>query len=585
VKNLLKILGFSTSLAFLSLLACSRGPLDLAAIEKNLVTNQIQLPGANSNQDPNSSNQEKQIATGPIEMNLLNLPALLTPIREVNVQVSGKNFSAYTYVVVTGDTCKDATYSEAKLPDEPIVESLQSGNYTLCVKGSSTNSPETSFKSYSWTIDNNVPGTVLSGIPTDVNISPYLTATVMGTNAETYKYKVVPGYRTGEQCGMDEYSVEYKTDRPIEHKMTSDGEHTICVLGISRTGVVQTSPSSFNFFQNASDPSVSVTLSGGDPLPSVSNGTELNLTLSGLNLASEFSYILVDSTTCPLSDATQFASRTPFGSSNQKDVTLSAAELTSNIVVASTTANPNPTKRGTKTLCVLTTKTVKTGIVRSSVKGFQFIVDLNSIVITESNISGLPRNPNINRSYTVRITPPLATTNFVPSTSNMYYKVEKVESKSVGECSFTGVNAIAFKDTLDIAEINQEGWWRFCIHLENSAKTKSNSIGVIWYKSSITASAPTTPANNTAIIKLAQTAKATSLSQTISVASANPGMNATYFFKHKYFVGSKACADDMGTYSSPVVSRRDCSDCGGLKRTCDFIQPPCGCDDQVHCRF
>ncbi|NBW83008.1 hypothetical protein EBR21_14755, partial [bacterium] len=483
----------------------------------------------------------------PIELNLLNLPTLLTPTRDINVQVSGKNLSSYSFAVVAGDSCKDATYSEARTPDQPIAESLQSGIYTLCVKGASATGVETAVKSFSWTIDSNIPGTVLIGIPTDVNISPYLTATVMGTNAETYRYKVVPGYRTGEQCGQDEYSIDYKIDRPIEHKMTNDGEQTICLLGTSRTGVVQSYPTPINFFQNASAPSVSVTLSGGEQLPSVSNGSPLNLTLYSLNLASEFSYTLADTTLCPAADATQFSSRTPFGSSNQKDITLNSQDLQANI---STT-----TKRGTKTLCIMTTKTVKTGVVRSSVRSFQFIVDLNSIVISETNVSGLPVNPNIASGYRVRIIPPDATTtNFNVSTSFLYYKVEKIASQSVGECSFTGVSAITFRDTIDIADINQEGWWRFCLLLENSAKSKSNVVGVMWYKSAITASAPTSSANTTATIKLAQASKTTSLSQTISVASANPGMNSTYAFKYKYFIGSKPCADDVGTYSSPFAS-------------------------------
>ena len=87
-----------SAVALFHLFGCSRSPGDLAALEKKLVANQGQLPTDGSGQNTNASDQQKNIVSGPIELNLLNLPTLLTPTRDINVQVSGKNLSSYSFI-------------------------------------------------------------------------------------------------------------------------------------------------------------------------------------------------------------------------------------------------------------------------------------------------------------------------------------------------------------------------------------------------------------------------------------------------------------------------------------------------------
>ncbi|MEY3902300.1 MAG: hypothetical protein RL189_1606, partial [Pseudomonadota bacterium] len=381
--------------------------------QQEALLSKIQIPS-----NPSISNDNVTIKP---EFKLLNLPPPISAVREVNISVEGVGLKGYTYAISKSSSCSDIVMSEMRTFDQPIVEVFESGKYSLCIKGLLEGGAETPLKSHSWEVDTTVPSAFLSVPPLERNISGYFSAEVKGENSTHYKYKFVLGRLAPEQCGTEGYSNPYTFDESILHQLNNDGEHSLCLIGVSRAGLEQPVPTLFNFLQDAKLPGAEIISDSGMPLPTVVDGKDLRVKLRVLNLASKYTYQLVTGSGCPGTAEAGYPQRVNFPSENEVSILLTAAELTSGI-------NPQ-TKRVTKSLCVVTEKSAPLGRIRENLESVQFTVDTNELFINENNISGLPVNPSVSTSLVVNIIQPNASTNFIPSTTKMYYKVEQVAAR------------------------------------------------------------------------------------------------------------------------------------------------------------
>jgi hypothetical protein len=114
--------------------------------------------------------------------------------------------------------------------------------------------------------------------------------------------------------------------------------------------------------------------------------------------------------------------------------------------------------------------------------------------------------------------------------------------------------AVPFSKTVNIDQIIQKGWYRFCLKLENAAGTQSGATGVTWFKENVVASLPTKVKNS---LELKQPANQKQL-----VDSNKPGIPVTiesilnketssFEYKFKYFVGGKLCDEDTSLFEGP----------------------------------
>lgn len=489
---------------------------------------------------------DSQNAGAKPDFKLLNLPPAISAVREVNITVEGVGLKGYTYAISKGGSCSDVVMSELRSFDQPIVEVFESGNYSLCIKGLLEGGAETELKAHTWEVDTTVPSAYLDVLPLEHNISAYFSAQIKGENATHYKYKFVVGRLAPEQCGTDGYSNAYTFDESIVYQLNNDGEHSLCLVGVSRAGTGQPVPTVFNFIQDAKLPAAQIVSDSGNPLPTVVDGSDLSIKLRVLNLAAKYSYQLVTGSGCPGTADVGYPKKEKFPDNNEVSIILSAQDLARDL--------SEQTKRVTKSLCVVTEKPAPLGRIRENLESVQFTVDKNTLVINENNISGLPVNPSISSTYVVNIVQPDASTNFIPATSKMYYKVETVAApRGLAPCNLNSVAPVKFSKSVNIDQIIQKGWYRFCLKLENAAGTQSNSVGVTWYKDVVVAKLPTKAPNSLDLVqaanqKLLGTAKSPGIPVTIE--SILNKETSSFEFKFKYFVGGKFCEDDNSPFEA-----------------------------------
>lgn len=494
---------------------------------------------------PERAGSNQNVAVKP-ELKLLNLPPPISAVREVNINVEGAGLKGYTFAISKSGSCPDVVMSEMRSFEQPIVEVFESGKYLLCIKGLLEGGAETELKFHTWEVDTTIPSASLDAVPLEHNISGYFSAQIKGENSTHYKYKFVVGRLAPEQCGTEGYSIPYTFDESILYQLSNDGEHSLCLVGVSRAGLEQPVPTVFNFLQDAKLPSAQIVADSGNPLPTVVDGNDMNVKLRVLNLASKYTYQLVTGSGCPGTADTGYPSRERFPDSNEVTITISAQDLSKDL--------NEQTKRVTKSLCVVTEKPAPLGRIRENLESVQLTVDKNTLVINENNISGLPVNPSINSSYVVNIVQPAASTNFIPSTSKMYYKVESVDAqRGLAPCNLDSVAPVKFTKSVNIDQINQKGWYRFCLKLENAAGTKSNAVGVAWYKDVVVAKLPTKTANSLDLVqaanqKLLGTPRSPGIPVTIE--SSLNKETSSFEFKYKYFVGGKFCDADNSPFEA-----------------------------------
>ncbi len=504
-----------------------------------------------SDANQNSTGNQKQTT---LEFEFNNLPPILGSAQDVSIQIVGRDLTGYIFDITQKESCSDAVLSDVKPADQPIQKQLESGKYLLCVKGVGANGAQSPVKSYAWEIDTSLPSVTVTPQPGLINYGADFETPVQAQNAEKYRYKIVLGSLEPKDCGEDGYSAELPVAEPISQRMMNDGQYTVCLLGISRAKMVQPFPNVFTFKQDAMLPAVSLTLESGANLPSIVNTEPLKLTLSSLNLATEYSYALsMGQKSCYELKDSDFNAAAQFDKSNEASVTLSSDVLKEGLNAT--------TKRVLRWLCIKSFKHGANNTKRSYMNTFAFNVDSSGVLINETGVTGIPANPIVNDSFKVKITPvasTIASGEFNPATSKIYIKIEKLDSKAKikDECVFTGIQPIDYgKQSLREIEISnrkERGLHRLCLMLENSAGTKSKALStLVWQKEDVVA---TLPASADILNNIPQLRNVDARNATLSRV---PGTNVSakqdkqkFKFKYKHIKGSIEC-DTQGYTDLP----------------------------------
>lgn len=541
-------LTFILPASLLALVSCER----LSNQDTVQIVN-FQKTGTNRSSDANqiSTGNQKQTT---LEFEFNNLPPILGAVQDVSIQVIGRNLTGYIFDITQKESCSDAVLSDVKPADQPIQKQLESGKYLLCVKGVGANGAQSPVKSYAWEIDSSLPSVTVAAQSGLVNYGPYFESPVQAQNAEKYKYKIVLGSLEPKDCEEDGYSDEISVSEPISQRLFNDGQYTVCLLGISRAKLVQPFPNVLTFKQDAMLPAVSLTLESGANLPSIVNTEPLKLTLSSLNLATEYSYALsMGQKSCYELTDSDFNAAAQFDKSNEASVTLSSDVLKEGL--------NETTKRVLRWLCIKSFKQGANNTKRSYMNTFAFNVDSSKVLINETGVTGIPANPTVNDSFKVKITPvasTIASGEFNPATSKIYIKIEKLDSKAKikDECVFTGIQPIDYGiqslREIEISNRREQGLHRLCLMLENSAGTKSKALStLVWQKEDVVATLPVTADRLNSIPQLRGVVARDATLARVPTANVSAKQDKQKFkFKYKHIKGSIEC-DTQGYTDLP----------------------------------
>lgn len=536
-------LTFILPASILALLSCENLPK-----QDTVQLTNFQKTGANRNSDANQNSAGSQKQT-PLEFEFNNLPPILGSAQDVSIQVVGRNLTGYIFEITQKESCADPLFSDVKPADQPIQKQLESGKYILCVKGVGANGAQSAVKSYAWEIDSSLPSVTVAAQSGLVHYEPDFESPVQAQNAEKYRYKIVLGSLEPKDCGEDGYSEERLVTEPLSRRLTNDGQYTVCLLGISRAKMVQPFPNVFTFKQDAMLPSVSVALESGSNLPSVVNTEPINLTISALNLAAEFSYAMsIGEKGCYELKETDFSAPAPFDKSNEAALALSSNVLKMGL--------DDTTKRVMRWLCIISFKQGPNNSKRSYMNTFAFFVDSSSILINEAGVRGIPFNPTTKDALDITIMPVganVANSDFNPATSKMYTKVEKLKSKEDVKtaCVFTGIQPVAYSNSMKITNRKEAGIHRLCVQLENSAGTKSNILStLVWQKEDVVATLPVTADRLNTIPQLSSASpRSATLTRTVASTVSTNQNKQKLKYKFKHIKGRKDCVADSGVYT------------------------------------
>lgn len=491
---------------------------------------------------------------GPIVLE--NLPQPLTAQTSIKILVSGKEIVGYSFEIRNGESCNGMSGSDVYLVSQPIEKTLEQGNYLLCVVGFDTEKRKSEIKSFAWEVDPRQPTAIVAPQTPKTNWSAEFEAKVEGQNVENYRYKVALGILESEDCGDQDYSNARKLDTPIDHKMKSDGNFTVCLVGISKAGVEQAFPSVFSFVHDAMLPESRLTLESGDDLPSVVNGSELRLRVLPVNQAKEFSYKLLEpaKNNCYELKPEDYSQPAAFGTAAGATLVFSSEQLKEGIVA--------PEFRSSRTLCIRSEKPAAGNTIAKFVNVFQFYVDVSEISINEKSIVGnpaarnIPANPTVRSSFQIKImpiNPPQTTSTFNPATSYIHHKMVRFDTMAeamAAPCRFDDAMRVVYRDDLPLNARTEKGFHQLCVMLENSAGTRSNSVPVVWYKDNIVASLPISNPTTRDVPRLAnQGATADSLNKTLTHELSDPAPDgSTVSYRYKHFTGLVTCETNADPY-------------------------------------
>jgi hypothetical protein len=504
------------------------------------------------NKPRTGADSQKQVAkeekNPPPTVVLENLPPALSAQTEIKISVSGKNLTGYSYEISQKESCKDFSGTEIIPLSQPIEKTVEAGKHLLCVTGIDNNKQRTETFSFAWEVDLTQPTVTISAQTAKKNLAPEFEAKVEGQNAQKYKYKIVLGGLESDDCGDENYSKVMNIEEPIVHRMTSDGRFTVCLVGISRADVEQAFPSIFTFEQDAMLPEVKLSLESGADLPSILNANPLKLKVSGINRAQKFSYkLLAGNANCYSLKDEDFSSPMALANGGEGVIEFTEVQLKEGII--------SPSTRILRTLCVASFKTGADNKTSRFVNVSRFYVDISGLAINEGSVTGIPANPTTKSSFDVKVVPiggNSSTTTFDKSTSKIYHKLERFDTREQAEssCSFDGVTAISYTEKLAVTGRSEKGFHRLCLMLENLAKTKSNALSVVWFKDNIVASIPISNSDKLEPPLLAgQKATAASLNKKVTpelFEAAPAGSTVSYKFKH--YKGTSLCNNNADAY-------------------------------------
>ena len=206
----------------------------------------------------------------------------------LSVTVSGTDVTVYRHQTVSGTVCTERGYGPETAVGTPItddISNLPDGPITLCVLGGTDGVWQTEATRASWvkntTPPEEPPTAVLTGVPTGTNDTTVLSVTVSGDRVVRYRHKVTEG----TACTAGNYGPETAVATVITDDIAAlaDGPITLCVLGLTESGLQQTEATKATWVKDIPPPSEPSAVITGAPT-GTNDTTVLSVTVSGTDV-------------------------------------------------------------------------------------------------------------------------------------------------------------------------------------------------------------------------------------------------------------------------------------------------------------
>ena len=219
---------------------------------------------------------------------IIDAPTGTNDTTVLSVTVSGTDVTAYRHQTVSGTVCTERGYGPETAVGIPITDDishLPDGPITLCVLGGTDGVWQTEAASASWVKDTAAPEepptAVLTGTPTGTNDTAVLSVTVSGDRVVRYRHQVTEG----AACTAGSYGPETAVETRITDDISAlaDGPITLCVLGLTESGLRQTEATRASWVKDIPPPPEPSAVITGAPT-GTNDTTVLSVTVSGTDV-------------------------------------------------------------------------------------------------------------------------------------------------------------------------------------------------------------------------------------------------------------------------------------------------------------